>query len=153
MRQDIWVRHSDVEDAGASMVEVLQAGKTSITLGAYAHGVTLYLDHNDALTLAQRILDAQRESYSPVIVETVEEVTEVETTSTSTALVCDHCGKPAHVFGVSYVHTLRGDTAAGGFFACARVDSTQPEGQFCAVNGRDQLSEDEIAALNVIEVL
>ena len=60
MRADIFISHQDIDDAGSGLVAALSNGSITLTLGKYRESLTLFLDSEDAKTIANRILDALR---------------------------------------------------------------------------------------------
>jgi len=90
MRQDLWIREGDIDGGKGIDVDRLSNGRVTITLGTYSNGVTLFMESDDALTIAHRILDALRGD---------DEATETAEAPESPAPVCDACGEPVESDG------------------------------------------------------
>jgi len=90
MRQDLWIREGDIDGGKGIDVDRLGDSRVTITLGTYSNGVTLFMESDDALTIAHRILDALGGD---------DEATEAPEAPEATAPVCDVCGKPVESDG------------------------------------------------------
>lgn len=62
MRLDVFVHEGNVDANYSRMVEVLGTGQLTLTIGTFWDGLTLYMEPEDARIIANRILDALRET-------------------------------------------------------------------------------------------
>ena len=90
MRQDLWIHEGDIDGGEGIDVDRVSNRRVAITLGMYTKGVTLFMESDDALTIANRILDALRGD---------DEATETAEAPESPAPVCDACGEPVESDG------------------------------------------------------
>ena len=129
MRQDLWIREGDIDGGKGIDVDRLSNGRVTITLGTYSNGVTLFMESDDALTIAHRILyvlrgdDETTEDDAPTIANRLwdalrgdDETIETAEAPEATAPVCDVCGKPVESDGDTgnewWVHV---DESRGGY--------------------------------------
>jgi len=107
MRQDLWIREGDIDGGKGIDVDQTSSGRVAITLGTYSNGVTLFMESDDALTIAHRILyvlrgdDETTEDDAPTIANRLwdalrgdDKTTETAEAPEATAPVCDNCGAP-----------------------------------------------------------